>query len=429
MLAGLGGGLLLLLVLIALGLPVAAVLGLLGASFSLVFSPMPLHLAMGEMFWQSSNETILVAIPMFVLLGEILLRCGIAGRMYGALSQWVAWLPGGLMHANIGACTLFAAASGSSVATAATIGSVALPELRKHNYNESLYLGTIAAGGTLGILLPPSINMVIYAMLTDTSVPKLYLAGFVPGFMLASMFSLTIIVACLIRPSWGGTPVVATWGARWRSLPYLLPPLAIFVVVIGSIYAGIATPTEASSLGVVGALILAACNRTLTVEMLRVAFESAMRTTAILMLIISAAAFLNFVISALGLDQQLAASIRSLGLGKIEVMLVIIVFYIILGCFMETFSMMITTTPLIFPIVVAAGYDPVWYGIVLVILMEKALITPPFGLNLYVVQAIWDKGSFKQVVIGSSIFVLAMLLLIFALMVFPQLALWLPSHF
>jgi C4-dicarboxylate transporter DctM subunit len=429
MLIGLGGGLLLMLALIALSLPVAAVLGLLGASFSLAFSPMPLHLAMGEMFWQSSTETILVAIPMFVLLGEILLRCGIAGRMYGALAQWVTWLPGGLMHANIGACTLFAAASGSSVATAATIGSVALPELRRHHYNESLYLGTIAAGGTLGILLPPSINMVIYAMLTNTSVPKLYLAGFIPGFMLAAMFSLTVIVACLIKPSWGGTPVVATWEARWRSLPHLLPPLAIFVVVIGSIYAGIATPTEASSLGVVGALILAAFNRTLTVEMLRVAFESTMRTTAILMLIISAAAFLNFVVAALGIDQQLAASIRSLGFGKIEVMLVIIVFYIILGCFMETFSMMITTTPLIFPIVVAAGYDPVWYGVALVILMEKALITPPFGLNLYVVQAIWDQGSFKQVVIGSSIFVLAMLLMIFALMVFPQLALWLPSHF
>ncbi|MGE3992587.1 TRAP transporter large permease [Pseudorhodoplanes sp.] len=423
----LGFGLFLLLALIALSLPVAAVLGLVGLLFSNLFSPMPLDLAMGEMFWQSSTEAILVAIPMFILLGEIILRSGVATKMYNALAQWLAWLPGGLMHANIGACTVFAATSGSSVATAATIGTVALPEMNKYRYNEALYLGTLAAGGTLGILIPPSINLIIYAMLTDTSVPKLYLAGFVPGFALAMLFSVTVIIACRFRPKWGGAPVQTSWAMRIRTLPDLLPPLFIFLLVIGSIYGGLATPTEASSLGVVGAVILAATNRTLSWQMLRVAFENAMRINAILMLIIAAATFLNFVISTIGLTQQLAEFVQNLGLGKLGTMIAIIIFYILLGCVMETFSMMVTTTPLIFPIVVALGYDPIWYGIVLVILMEKALITPPFGLNLYVIQALRDRGSFNQVIVGSSAFVIAMLLMIVALIAFPEIALWLPS--
>jgi tripartite ATP-independent transporter DctM subunit len=331
------------------------------------------------------------------------------------------------MHANVGACTIFAATSGSSVATAATIGTVALPEMKKYRYNEALYLGTLAAGGTLAILIPPSINLIVYAMLTNTSVPQLYLAGFIPGFALAAMFSATVLSICFIKPKWGGARVHTSWVMRIRTLPDLMPPLFIFLLVIGSIYGGVATPTVASSLGVVGAIILAAVNRTLSWEMLRIAFENTMRTTAILLLIIAAATFLNFVISALGLTQQLAAFVQNLGLGKLGTMVAIIIFYIVLGCFMETFSMMITTTPLIFPIVVALGYDPIWFGIVLVILMEKALITPPFGLNLYVIQALRDRGSFNEVVVGASVFVGAMLLMIVALIAFPQIALWLPG--
>ena len=219
-----------------------------------------------------------------------------------------------------------------------------------------------------------------------------------------------------------------SWTLRIRTLPHLIPPLLIFLLVIGSIYSGMTTPTEASLLGVVGAMILAAHNRTLSINMLKASIKGKLRTTIILMLIIAAATFLSFIMATLGLGQQLAEAVTGLGLGRVGTMVVVIIFfYIILGTFKETFSMMITTTLLIFPIVIALGYDPVWYGIVLVILMEKALITPPFGLNLYVIQAIRKGGNFNQVIIGSSFFVLAMLMMIAALMVFPEIALWLPG--
>src|SRR4051794_18113445 len=260
--------------LLALAIPVAAGLGFLGLALSGIYSKLPLSLAMGEIAWGTSNNFLLVAIPFFVLLGEILLRSGMAERMYNALVLWVPWLPGGLMHSNIAACAMFAATSGSSVATAATIGTVALGEVEKRGYSERLFLGTIAAGGTLGILIPPSINMIVYGVLTDTSIPKLYLAGFIPGLVLASLFSLTVIVICLIKPSMGGTPTPTSWPQRIAALPDLLPPLIIFLAVIGSIYAGWATATESAALGVIAAVGIAAANRRLSLRTLLNAFEA-----------------------------------------------------------------------------------------------------------------------------------------------------------
>jgi len=418
-----------LLGLIALAVPVAASLGWLGLSLQYLESPMPLHRALGDMVWQTGTDFLLVAIPMFVLLGEILLRAGIAERMYDGIVKWVGWLPGGLMHANVGSCALFAATSGSSVATAATIGTVAEPQIKKRGYNEPLFLGTIAAGGTLGILIPPSINLILYGLLTDTSVPELYLAGFLPGFILAMLFMGTIIIMCLLRPKWGGERVRASWDDRIKALPALVPPLGIFVVVVGSIYAGLATPMEAAALGVVAALGLAAMNRTLTIPMLRAAIEGTMRTTSMIMLIILAAVFLNFVLSVIGLTQQLADFVTGLGLTPTETMLMIIAILVVIGCFMETLSMLLTTAPLITPIVVALGYDPVWFGILLMVLLETALITPPIGINLYVVQGIRKRGKMGDVMIGALPFVATMFAMIALLMMFPQLALWLPERF
>ncbi len=415
--------------LVILSVPIAAVLGWLGLFMSNFHSFMPLHLAIGDIFWQNSIEFLLVAIPMFVLMGEILLRAGITERMYEGMVQWLGWLPGGLMHSNIGACALFAATSGSSVATAATIGTVALPEVEKRGYNERLFLGTIAAGGTLGILIPPSINLIIYGLLTDTSVPELYLAGFLPGLLLALLFMATVALACFFRPKWDGDPVPQDWGAKIRSLSGLLPPLGIFLVVVGSIYAGIATPTEGASLGVIASLMLAAQNRTLTVEMLKLAFEGTMRTTAMIMLIILAAIFLNFILAAVGLTQALADFITSLGWSPMQTMFAIVVFYIILGCFMETLSMLLTTAPLIAPVVIQLGFDPVWFGIVLMVLLEAALITPPIGINLYVVQGIRKSGGLNDVMIGTLPFVLAMFAMVGLLLAFPDIALWLPNLF
>ena len=413
--------------LLALAIPVAAGLGYLGLILSAIYSKLPLSLAMGEIAWGTSNNFLLVAIPFFVLLGEILLRSGMAERMYNALVLWVPWLPGGLMHSNIAACAMFAATSGSSVATAATIGTVALGEVEKRGYSERLFLGTIAAGGTLGILIPPSINMIVYGVLTDTSIPKLYLAGFIPGVILASLFSLTVLIICLARPELGGKPTETSWAQRIAALPDLLPPLIIFLAVIGSIYAGWATATESAALGVLAAIGIAAWNRRLTMQALLHAFEGTMRTTAMIMAILLAAYFLNFVITSIGLTGQVNRFITSLGLSPVELLIVVIIFYFILGMFMETLSMMVATVPIIAPIMFKAGYDPVWFGILIIILMELAMITPPVGINLYVVQGLRKRGRIDDVIIGASPFVITMLLMIIVLSVWPRIALWLPQ--
>ncbi len=415
-----------LLGLLAIAVPVAAVLGFLGLALSALYSKLPLSLAIGEMAWATSNNFLLVAIPFFVLLGEILLRSGIAERMYSALVLWVPWLPGGLMHSNIAACAMFAATSGSSVATAATIGTVAMGEIKKHGYSERLFLGTIAAGGTLGILIPPSINMIVYGVLTDSSIPQLYLAGILPGVILAALFSLTVLIVCLLRPALGGKRTHTNWNARVRALPDLIPPLVIFLAVIGSIYVGLATATESAALGVIAALGVAAWHRQLSVRMLLQAFEGTMRTTAMIMAILIAAYFLNFVISSIGLTAQVNRLVTGLGLSSTELLIAVIVFYLVLGCFMETLSMMVATVPIIAPIMFKAGFDPVWFGVLIVILMEMAMITPPVGINLYVVQGLRKRGRIDDVIIGAAPFTLAMLLMIAVLSYWPDIALWLP---
>lgn len=421
-----GSTFLILIALLALAVPVAAGLGTLGLILSEFYSKLPLSLAMGEISWATSNNFLLVAIPFFVLLGEILLRSGIAERMYNALVLWVPWLPGGLMHTNIIACAMFAATSGSSVATAATIGTVALGEIRKHGYSEPLFLGTIAAGGTLGILIPPSINMIVYGVLTDTSIPKLYLGGFLPGILLASLFSLTIFVCCLVRPNWGGTRTSASWEERLRALPDLIPPFVIFLAVLGSIYAGWATATESAALGVLAALGIAALRRALSVKMLLRAFEGTMRTTAMIMAILIAAYFLNFVMTSIGLMAKVNDVITGLNLTPGQLLCALIVFYVILGMFMETLSMMVATVPLVAPVVFKAGYDPVWYGVLFVILIETAMITPPVGINLYVVQGLRERGRINDVILGASPFVLAMFAMMLILSFWPDLVLFLP---
>ncbi|MEO5844019.1 MAG: TRAP transporter large permease [Caldimonas sp.] len=419
----------LLLGLMALAIPVAAAMGVLGLVLAKAYSFLPVHGVAGEIAWTSSNEFLLVALPLFILLGELLLRSGLAEKMYEALARWLSWLPGGLMHSNIAACAMFAATSGSSVATAATVGTVALPQAARFGYNERLFLGTLAAGGTLGILIPPSINMIVYAVLTNTSVPKLYLAGIFPGVLLALMFMSVVAVACAWRPEWGGKRVRATFSACLAGLVHLGPPLAIFLVVVGSIYAGLATPTEAASLGVMAGLALAWWTGALGWKMLGEALLGTMRSTGMIMLIIVAAYFLNFVMSSIGLTTKLTDTIQNLGLSKWQMLFAVIVFYLILGCFMETLSMMITTIPIIAPVMQALGFDMVWFGIVVIVLIEAALITPPVGLNLFVVQNLRSRGSMNDVIVGSLPFVLAMLLLLLLLALFPGLALWLPRVF
>lgn len=407
-----------LMVLIFLAIPVAAVMGILALSLNFVFTDMPLWRALGEVSWGAFTEFTLLAIPLYILLGELFLRTGIAEQMYTALSKWVSWLPGGLMHANIASCTLFSATSGSSVATSATIGTLAIPQQKKYGYNERLFLGSIAAGGTLGILLPPSINMIIYGVLTNSSIPQLYLAAIVPGLLMAAIFALTILIQSSLFNE-GEVKIHATWSERIASLKHLVPPLIICVVIIGSIYSGIATPTESAALGVLAVLALAALRGMLNVQVLLSAFENTMRTTGMIMLIIVFAYFLNFVLSGVGLSSSIKSFMNNLGLSPIWTLIAVIVFYVILGCFMETLSMMIATIPIVAPIIFAAGYDPIWFGVVVMILVELAMITPPIGINLYVVQSIRPRGGISDVIVGALPFVVAMFAMVALLILFP----------
>jgi len=415
-----GISLVVLLFLLGSSIAVAAGMGLTGVLLNNLFSTMPMSRIVGELSWSTTSNFILTAIPFYILFGEILLRSGTAERMYAALVQWLSWLPGGLMHSNVGACALFGSVSGSSVATAATIGVVAMGEIDKHKYNEPLFLGTLAAGGTLGILIPPSINMIIYGVMTDTSVPKLYLAGFLPGFILTVLFSLVVIVACLWKPEWGGNKVPTNWEMRMKLLPDLLPPLVLLLVVIGAIFFGVATATEAAAVGIVGALILAAKDRRLSWRMLRDVCENTVRTTAMVVAILVGAFFLNVVIQTIGLTKQLSQLITHYQLTPVQVLLAVIVLYLILGTFMEELSMMISTIPITTPLMVQAGYDSVWYGILLVLLIQTAMISPPFGINLFVIHGIRGRGKLTDVEKGSAPFVIALLAMIALICVWPD---------
>ncbi|SFU97700.1 TRAP transporter large permease [Halomonas korlensis] len=421
-------GFVIMLGMMAAGIHVAVAIFTIATLGTLMYLGTPLLYTFGDMLWGTLNDFILTAIPLFILLGELLLRSGITERMYSALSMWLDRMPGGLLHTNIGASSVFAAMSGSSVATAATIGTVALPAFAERGYNERLALGTLAAGATLGILIPPSINMIIYGAITNTSIGKLFIAGILPGLALAGAFMGTIMAISLLRPGVvGKASERATFRERLASLVDLLPPAFVFAIVIGSIYSGWATPTEAAALGVVAALGLAAWNRKLTWRMLHECFLSMARTTAMIMLIIVAAFFLNYIVGILGIPSTLTRWVADLGLTPFGLILALVVFYLVLGCFLETLSMMIATVPIVVPMVVQFGFDPVWFGIFLVIMMEISLITPPIGMNLYVVQGVRGRGSITDVMIGSLPFLAIMLLFVLLIILWPGLVLWLPE--
>lgn len=411
-------------VLLALSIPVGAALFILGFGLDVFFSPLPLMRGLGQMVYSSSDSFLLIAIPLFVLLGEILVRAGIAERTYATLDTWFSWLPGGLVHANISTATMFSATSGSSVATAATVATVAMPQAERQGYDPKLFAGAIAAGGTLGIMLPPSINLIVYGFLTQTSVPQLFMAGIIPGLMMAVGFMLITAIICKIKPELGGPSRSFTWRERLAGLPHLLPVFLVFAVIIGSIYRGWATPTEAAAIGVAMALVIAAFHGAVTIANMRAALLGTIRTTSMVMFVIVGAYFLNYALGATGLGRQLTAFLNDLGLGPYGMLLVIILMYIVLGFFIETLALMIATIPIVVPIVTDLGFDKVWFGILMIVLIEMALITPPVGLNLYVVQGARKNGRLSDVMIGVIPFVLVMLLMVALLVAFPRIALF-----
>ncbi|MBO6853403.1 MAG: TRAP transporter large permease [Marivivens sp.] len=416
-----------LLGLLTLSIPVGIVLFLLGFGIDTFFSPFPLIRGLGNQVWSTSNNATLIAIPFFVLLGEILVRSGIATRTYAALDRWVSWLPGGLVHANVATATMFSATSGSSVATAATVATVAMPQAEKLGYDPKLFSGAIAAGGTLGIMIPPSINLIVYGFLTQTSIPRLFLAGLVPGLLLAFGFMLITMLICMARPQLGGERRVFPLPEMLRALLQLIPIILLFTVIIGTIYKGWATPTEAAAVGVAGAIVIAALFGGVSWKMFADSILGTVKITSMIMLVVIGASFLNFTLASAGLGRELQGFLGGLGLTPLMTILVVVCIYIVLGFFIETLSLMVVTIPIIVPLVIEQGYDPIWFGILMIVLIEMALITPPVGLNLYVVQGARKSGRMSEVMLGTIPYVLAMLAMVAALIAFPQIALMLPD--
>ena len=414
--------------LMLLGLPIAVSMVLVGASAGVFVFGVPFLSSTGAMLWGVLNDNLLTAAPLFILLGELLLRSGMADRMYAAMSAWLSRLPGGLLHTNIACCALFAATSGSSVATAATVGTVALPSLQARKYPMPAALGTLAAGGTLGILIPPSINMIVYGSLTENSIGKLFIAGVIPGLVLTGLFMLYVWINSMVK---GDVPREELPPMRERIAVsiHLVPPLVIFGIVMGSLYTGFATATESAALGVVVALFFAWKAGRLSWSMLETCFLQTARTTGMIMLILAAAFVLNLLISLSGVTEAMTKSVTSLGLSATSMLLVLVVFYILLGMFMDVMSMLVATVPITYPIVIALGVDPIWFGIFIILMCELALITPPVGMNLFVVQGIRpDRGGIGDVIRGSLPYVVIMLAFTFLLMAFPAIVTWLPSQ-
>jgi tripartite ATP-independent transporter DctM subunit len=426
----------LMVVLFVLGLNVASALGLIGMILMYVFSDRPLWDVLGQVAWNVNSSSVLVAVPLFVMMGEVLIYSRLSERLYQVLSHWLAPLPGGLLHSNIAFCAVFGAISGSSAACAATVGAVAMPSFRVRNYDERLVMGSLAAGGTLDILIPPSISMIIYGVLAEESIGRLYLAGFIPGFLLAGIFMFIIAVAAKIWPSVAPREVAPSWRVRFVGLLSLFPVIALMFIVLGTIYLGVATPTEAAAFGVVAAFVLAALNRAVSVRMLQQVVLATVRTSSMIMLIVTSAFILSFALAILGVPAQLTAMVSEWKLSPLAFVGILVVFYLILGTFMEALSMMVTTMPILVPVLKSMGVDMVWFGIIMVILLEAALVSPPEGLNLYIIQGIRKSvsdeagvptGTMLDLWIGVLPFMFGMALCIALLLAFPGIALWLPD--
>lgn len=411
------------------GIYVGAALAMLSLLAGFGLSDRPFWNFIGEMIWGPSTNFVLVSVPLFLLMGEIMLRAGLSERLYRALNVWMGRLPGGLLHTNIMACGVFSAVAGSSVATAATMGSVALPYFEKSHYPPRLVLGSLAAGGALGNLIPPGITFIIYGLITETSVGALYLAAVGPSVLVVLLFTLTILFYSYklkLHGDAGGASV--SWAQRLASLSDLVPTALLIGLVLGTIYAGWATPTESAALGVAGAIVLSLVDRKLSWKMMSESMRSTARTTSMIALILFGAYFLNYILSSLGIPQMLAKFLTSLPLPGWAIMLVIIGFYLALGTFMEGMSMVITTIPLLFPVVTALGYDPIWFGVVITMLVEIAMISPPDGTVLYVLQGMRRQpGPITDVFSGVMPFMFVYMLAIIVLMLFPAIALWLPA--
>ena len=383
--------------------------------------------AMLNKIWGDTASWTLTALPLFVWMGEILFRTRLSQDMFKGLAPWVARLPGGLVHTNILGCTVFAAVSGSSAATLTTVGRMSIPELRAREYPERMVIGTLAGAATLGLMIPPSLTLIVYGVAINESIRELFMAGVIPGLVLASMFMAYVAIASRVSSDWNPREDARmTFVEKLKNSVYLVPVILLVLLVIGSMYAGIATATEAAAFGVVGALALAAWQGSLNVDSFSASLMGAVRTTAMIMLILVGAAALTLAMGYTGLPRALADWIGAMELTRFELLLALLVFYIILGCFLDGISAVVLTMAIVEPMIREAGIDVIWFGIFVTVVIEMAQITPPIGFNLFVMQGLTnhDMGYIARAAIPMF---LIMVVMAFLLIAVPELATWLPD--
>lgn len=418
---------LLLFALLGSGIWIALGLAMIGYVAMVAKVAAPPGAVLSTSFWSASNAWDLTALPMFIWMGEILFRTRLAEDLFHGLAPWLARLPGRLLHVNVLGCAIFAAVSGSSAATCATIGKISLPELYKRQYDERMAIGTLAGSSTLGLLIPPSIILIVYGAATDQSIARLFIAGVVPGLMLALLFMGYVAAwALLNRSRMPPAEPKTTWRERLGASGRVIPVILLILGVIGSIYAGLASATEAAVVGVGLALVLSWTTGSLTRETFKQALLGATITSCMIAFILAGAAFLTVAMGFTGIPRALAEWIGTLGLSQWQLLFALTLFFIMLGCFLDGISMVVLTTSVILPLVTAAGFDLIWFGIYLVLVVEMAQITPPVGFNLFVLQGLTGRSIFAIGLYALPLF----LLLCFAVVLiaaFPELALWLPS--
>ena len=394
----------------------------------MLFTSRPVGDAMATTIWGTSSSWTLTALPLFVWMGEILFRTKLSENLFKGLSPWMQKLPGGLIHVNVVGCALFAAISGSSAATVATVGKMSIPELRKRKYPEKLLLGSLAGSGTLGLLIPPSIILIIYGVAVQESIAKLFIAGIIPGIMIALIFmSYVIIWSSLNKEKMPKTTENFTFFQKLKRSKQLLPVIILILGVIGSIYSGIATATEAASLGVVGALLLSYFQKSLNIKTFKSSLLGATKTSCMIAFILAGSTFLSLAMGFTGLPRNLAIWIESMSLSPYVLIFVLMIFYIILGMFLDGISAVVLTMAIIEPMIRQAGFDMIWFGIFLVIVVEMAQITPPVGFNLFVLQGMANKDMGFIAKSAFPLFLL-MILAVILVVIFPEIALWMPQQ-
>ncbi|WP_395455276.1 TRAP transporter large permease [Azospirillum melinis] len=412
-----------------LGAGVWVALALAGVGFvaMALFTARPVGMVMATNIWGASTSWTLTALPLFIWMGEILFHTRISSDMFKGLAPWTGWLPGRLMHVNIIGCSIFAAVSGSSAATAATIGRMTIPELNRRGYDPMMTLGSLAGAGTLGLLIPPSIIMIVYGVAADVSIARLFIAGVIPGIVLTGLFMLYVGGWSLLNPGRVPPPEPSqSFGEKIRDTGALIPVMLLIAAVLGSIYVGIATPTEAAGIGVLGSLVLALVTGTLNWTTFRDSLFGAAHTSCMIGFILAGAAFLTVAMGYTGIPRLLAEWITTMQLSPTALLVALTAFFVVMGCFLDGISMVVLTTSVILPMVQRAGIDLLWFGIYIIIVVEMAQITPPVGFNLFVLQSMTGKDIFT---IGKASlpFFLLMVVMVALLWVFPGMVSWLPS--